>query len=102
MTHDELKPYSVYYLHYLDDREVEPNWNKCKDHVCCVMAKSQSEAIEMTKSIALNQRKAMHIKIVGVGHCKEEWTMCEQPMTTDEQSMRMQLDAMWERMKSRS
>jgi hypothetical protein len=91
------KPMSVYYLHFEDSREVVPNWKNCKDYVCCVMARTQKEAIEVTQYIALSQKKAKHLKILGIGHCKEEWTMCEQPMTTDEQAMRSQLDAMFER-----
>mgnify|MGYP003657283686 CR=1 FL=1 len=96
------KPMSVYYVHFEDEREVFPNWKNCKDHVCCVMARTNKEAIEVTKSIALDQEHARHIKILGIGHCKEEWTDFPQPMTTDEQNVRAQLDAMWERMKARS
>ena len=96
------KPMTVYYLHFMDDREVEPNWSKCQDFVCCVMARTQSEAIEMTKSIALDNQNARHIKVVGFGHCKPEWTDCVQPMTTDEISMRRQLDTMFERIYSKS
>jgi hypothetical protein len=65
------------------------------------MARTQKEAIEVTQYVALGQKKAKHVKILGIGHCKEEWTMCEQPMTTDEQALRAQLDAMRERMKSK-
>jgi hypothetical protein len=92
-----MQPHSVYYLHFNDTREVEPNWMACQDYVCCVMADSQQHAIEITKHIALNQKKAKHIKILGIGHCKEEWTDYEQPMRTDEMQMRQQLDAMFER-----
>jgi hypothetical protein len=95
------KPMSVYYLHFEDDREAIPNWNKCKDYVCCVMARTQNEAIEVTRSIALDQKKARHIKILGIGYCEEAWTDYEQPMTTDEASMRRQLDAMFERIYSK-
>ena len=102
MTTSELKPYSVYYLHFQDDREADNNWNRCQDYVCCVMANSQLEAIELTKKIALNQKKARHIKIMGVGFCIAEWTTLPQPMTTDEQSMRAQLDAMFERINARN
>jgi endonuclease III len=96
------KPMSVYYLHFEDEREVIHNWKKCKDYVCCVMARTQKEAIEVTKWIALDQKHAKHIKILGIGHCKEEWTHCEQPMTTDEQAMRAQLDAMFARIYNKS
>jgi hypothetical protein len=65
------------------------------------MARTQKEAIEVTRYIALDQKKAKHIKILGIGHCKEEWTNCEQPMTTDEQAMRAQLDSMFERIQSK-
>ena len=96
------KPMTVYYLHFNDAREVEPNWMKCQDYVCCVMARTQNEAIEVTKYIALDQKKAKHVKILGIGHCKEEWTDYEQPMRTDEMQMREQLDAMFERIYAKS
>jgi hypothetical protein len=97
-----MQPYSVYYLHFEDDRGALPNWNRCKDYACCVMADSQQHAIDQTTAIALNQKNAKYIKILGIGHCKEEWTDCEQPMTTDEQAMRTQLDAMFERIYSKN
>lgn len=96
------KPMTVYYLHFNDTREVEPNWMKCQDYVCCVMARTQNEAIEVTKYIALDQKKAKHVKILGIGHCKEEWTNYEQPMRTQEMEMREQLDAMFQRIYAKS
>ena len=96
-----MQPYSVYYLHFQDDREVEPNWMACQDYVCCVMADSQQHAIEITKNIAFNQKKAKHIKVVGIGFCKEEWTKELQPMRTNESEKRQELDAMFERIYAR-
>jgi hypothetical protein len=93
------KPYSVYYVHYKDDRFVENNWNKCRDYVCCVMARTQKEAIESTELIALNQKKAIYIKILGVGHCKEEWTQLPQPMTTDEEFYSRSIDVLRDKIK---
>jgi hypothetical protein len=98
----DYRPMSVYYLHMEDTRALLPNWNKCKDYVCCVMARTQNEAIEMTRSIALDNQDAIEIKILGIGHCKTEWTDCPQPMTTDEQLYRDQLDSMWNRIKNRA
>lgn len=98
----DYRPMSVYYLHMEDTRALIPNWNKCKDYVCCVMARTQNEAIEMTRSIALDNQDAIDIKVLGIGHCKPEWTDYPQPMTTDEQSYREQLDSMWKRIKNRA
>jgi hypothetical protein len=97
MTNNELKPHSVYYLHFDDDRELQNNWNRCQDYVCCVMANSQTHAIELTKNIALNQQNAKHIKIMGIGFCIEEWTTLPQPMRTDEANYSKQVAAMFER-----
>jgi hypothetical protein len=96
-----MQSYSVYYLHFNDDRGVESNWNKCQDFVCCVMADSQQHAIEQTTYIALNQNNAKHIKVLGIGYCKEEWTKEPQPMRTNEQEMRAQLDSMFERIQAK-
>jgi hypothetical protein len=91
------QPMSVYYLHFESDREEFHNWNNCQDFVCCVMARTQNEAIEITRSIALDQKRAYHIKILGVGHCKSEWTEEPQPMRTNEVEMREKLDSMFEK-----
>ena len=96
------KPMSVYYLHFEDDREVFHNWSNCQDFVCCVMARTQNEAMEVTRYIALDQKKAKHVKILGIGHCKEEWTNYEQPMRTNEMEMREQLDALFEKIHTKS
>ena len=97
-----MQPYSVYYLHFESDREDFHNWNNCQDYVCCVMAETQNEAIEITRYVALDQKRAKHIKILGIGHCKEEWTNYEQPMRTNEMEMREELDAMFERIYAKS
>lgn len=93
------KAYSVYYMHYKDERFVENNWNVCRDYVCCVMARTQNEAIECTKYIALNQNKAIHIKILGISYGKEEWTELPQPMRTDPESYRRSIDVLTEKIK---
>lgn len=75
----EWRPMSVYYLHTEDDRGFVNNWNVCRDYACVVMARTQNEAIEKTKAIALNQHGAKYIKILGIGHAKQEWVNEEQP-----------------------
>lgn len=75
----EWKPMSVYYVHMEDDRGFINNWNVCRDYACVVMARTQKEAIEKTKKIALNQHGAMHIKILGIGHGKHEWVNEKEP-----------------------
>jgi endonuclease III len=79
----DWKPMSVYYLHYEDERGFINNWNKCRDYVCCIMARTVNEALEKTKSIALNQNMAKHIKILGIGFCEFEWTKLPQPIKSD-------------------
>lgn len=98
----EAKPMSVYYLHYEEEREVINNWNKCSDYVCCIMARTQNEAIEITKSIALRQKNAKHIKVLGIGFCKEEWTQMVQPMRTDEKKYRQQVQDLFAKIYSES
>ena len=94
-----MQPYSVFYLHYKDERFAENHWNTCHDYVCCVMADSQADAIEATKYIAGNQNKAIYIKVIGVGHCKEEWTHLPQPMRTDEEFYRRSVDVLSKKIK---
>jgi len=79
----QWKPMSVYYLHYEDERGFVNNWNKCRDYVCCVMARTQNEAIEKTKKIALSQDMAKNIKVLGIGFCEFEWTKLPQPIKSD-------------------
>lgn len=93
----EYKPMSVYYLHFEDDRGAIRNWNRCMDYVCCVMARTQGEAIEITESLALQQDGAMHIKILGIGHGKEEWTKMVQPMRTDKEKYREQVQRIFDK-----
>jgi len=96
-----LKPYSVYYAHYKDHREAEPNWMRYKDYVCVIMARTQEEAIEKTKNIALNQHGAKHIKILGIGFAKEEWVNEERWMETDPEYYREQAQLLKQRIEAR-
>ena len=82
-SRSEYKPMTVYYVHFQDERGVVNNWNKCKDYACCVMARTQDEAIEKTRNIALKDPRAKHIKILGIGYAKEEWVNEEKPMESD-------------------
>jgi len=96
-----LRPMSVYYGHYKDSRESEPNWMRFKDYVCVVMARTQEEAIEKTKKIALNQHSAKHIKIVGIGYAKEEWVNEEKWIETDPNYYREQAQLLKQRLESK-
>ena len=80
---EEYQPYTVYYMHFVDERHIINNWNVCRDYACCVMARTQNEAIEKTREIALNQQWAHEIKVIGIGHGKVEWTELPQPIVTD-------------------
>jgi hypothetical protein len=95
-------PMTVYYLHYEDDRFTINNWNVCRDYVCCVMARTQVEAIEKVKEIASNQRGHRHIKIMGFGHAKEEWINEEAPITTDEAAYSKEVNLLFTRIKARN
>jgi len=96
-----LRPMSVYYSHYKDAREAEPNWMRFKDYVCVVMARTQEEAVEKTKKIALNQQGAKHIKVVGVGFAKEEWVNEEKWIETDPDYYREQAQLLKQRLESK-
>jgi hypothetical protein len=93
------KPMVVYYLHYKDDRYFINNWNKLGDYVCCVMARTMGEAIEKTRKIALNQKGAMNIKIMGISKGKEEWVNEESPSVTNEDIYTKHITALFERIK---
>jgi endonuclease III-like uncharacterized protein len=66
---NEPKATVVYYLHYDDEREMQPAWSKRKDFVCCVWARTHAEAVEKTRRIAGGK----HIKIMGLATGKPEW-----------------------------
>jgi hypothetical protein len=95
------KPMTVYYAHYTNSREDQPNWNNLKDYVCCVMARTQEEAIEKTKRIALKREGAAHLKIAGIGYGREEWVDEEKWLDTDPQYYITHTEAMWRRMETR-
>ena len=96
----EFKPMSVYYLHFEDERGFINNWNRCKDYVCCVMARTQKEAIEITESIALQQNGAMHIRVLGIGHGKQEWTEMVQPLRSDNEKYRVEVEKIFNKIYS--
>jgi hypothetical protein len=93
----DYKPFTVYYYHFVDERHVMNNWKVCRDYACCVMAKDQTDAIQKTRDIALSQSGAIDIKIMGIGHGKEEWAKLPQPMTTDDEQYRISAEAAIER-----
>ena len=96
-----LRPMSVYYAHYKNSREAEPNWMKLKDYVCVVMARTQEEAVEKTKKIALNQHGAKHIKVVGIGYAKEEWVNENKWIETDPDYYREQAQLLKQRLEAK-
>ena len=82
-SNDTWKPMTVYFLHFQDDRFFINNWKKARDYACCVMARTQSEAIEKTIAIAMKDPNYKHIKIMGIGHGKIEWVDEEKPLRSD-------------------
>lgn len=95
-----MRSYVVYYTHVLDERTGEPNLKYRKDYVCCVNARTQEEAIEKTKSIALSQPHARYIKIMGFGHSKDEWVDEKKPLDTDESYYKWQVKALYDSKKA--
>jgi len=95
-------PMMVYYLHYEDERFTTNNWNVCRDYACCVMARTQSEAIEKVNAIAAKQPGYQTIKIMGFGHAKEEWVNEDSPLVSDESYYTSQVNAVFERIKAKN
>jgi hypothetical protein len=75
-----MQSYVVYYLHFKDDRFMEPNFNKNKDYCACVMAENQEEAIKKTQIIAARWCGDDHIKIMGIAKGHEDWVDEEKPL----------------------
>jgi hypothetical protein len=65
------------------------------------MARTQDEAIEKTKRIALKRDGAVHIKIAGIGFGRPEWVDEEKWLETDESYYSVQVEAMQKRMETR-
>jgi endonuclease III len=84
----EAKPHVVHYLHYRDDRHMDPNWMVCQDYAACVMARTMQEAREKVEAIAMKSPGAVRIKVVGVTMGKPEWVNEASPITTDESAYR--------------
>ena len=77
------------------------NWKLCYDFVCCVEATSQQEAIDKVSNIALSRKGARFIKIVGVTPGKQEWIDENNPLDTDEEFYRKQIDALQARLEAK-
>lgn len=90
------RPYTVYYTHVLDERTGEPNIKYRKDYVCCVNARTQEEAIEKTKNIVLALPNARYVKIMGIGHAKEEWIDETKPLDTNEEYYKSQIKLLYD------
>ena len=73
---DTQKPMLVYYLHYYDAEHTQKAWNEFQNHVTCVMAASNEEAIVKTKAIVSNP----NIKIMGIANGKLEWVNELEPL----------------------
>jgi endonuclease III len=95
-------PMVVYYLHYKDDRHIINNWNVCRDYACCVMARTQLEAIEKVKDIASKQPGHKHIKIMGFGHAKPEWVNEDSPLKSDESLYSNEVSKVFQRIKEKN
>ena len=80
----EAKPHVVHYLHYRDERFMDPNWMRCQDYAACVMARTMQEAREKVEAIAMKSPGALKIKVVGITMGKPEWVNEGSPITTDE------------------
>ena len=81
----ELEPYVVYYLHYKDERQMDPAWMKHFDYSACVMARTTNEAIEKVKALASKQSNGTtHVRVYGVCKGRPEWVNENSPIFTDE------------------
>lgn len=84
----EATPYVVYYLHYKDNRDMDPNWMQCQDYAACVMARTEKEARDKVEEIAMRQDGAVKIKVVGICKGEPDWVNEESPIFTDEKEYR--------------
>jgi hypothetical protein len=87
-------PTVVYYLHYQDERFMEPNYQNLKDYACCVMARNAREAIDKTKEIAQSVPGALHVKIMGVATGNQDWVDEKNPLYTNEQEYKARMKQM--------
>jgi hypothetical protein len=85
----EYEPYVVYYMHYHDERHMDPAWMSHGDYASCVMARTTGEAIEKVKAIADRQSDGRtHTKIMGVCKGEPDWVNEDTPIFTDEAAYR--------------
>ena len=85
----EYAPHVVYYIHYRDDRFMDPAWMSHGDYAACVMARTVNEAIEKVKAIADKQSDGRtHIKVMGVSKGEPDWVNEESPIFTNEEEYR--------------
>lgn len=90
----EYTPHVVYYMHYYDDRFMDPAWMSHGDYASCVMARTANEAIEKVKAIANKQSDGRtQIKITGVCKGEPDWVNEEKPIFTDEAEYRKRKNA---------
>jgi len=85
----EYTSHVVYYIHYYDERHMDPAWMSHSDYAACVMARTTNEAIEKVKEIANKQSEGRtQIKIMGVCKGENDWVNEDSPIFTDEDAYR--------------
>jgi len=90
----EFTPHVVYYIHYRDERHMDPAWMSHGDYAACVMARTANEAMDKVREIALKQSDhGTHIKITGVAKGEPDWVNESSPIFTDEAAYRKRKNA---------
>ncbi len=82
----EYAPHVVYYIHYYDDRHMDPAWMSHGDYAACVMARTANEAIEKVKNMV--EKGDTQIKVMGIATGPVDWVNEETPIFTDEEEYR--------------
>ena len=83
----EQKPFVVYYIHYQDDRFMDPAWMSHGDYAACVMARTQGEAVDKVKRMV--EKGHTRIKLMGIATGPVDWVNEESPIFTDEEEYRI-------------
>jgi endonuclease III-like uncharacterized protein len=82
----EYTSHVVYYIHYYDERHMDPAWMSHGDYAACVMARTAGEAIEKVKTMV--EKGDTQIKVMGIATGPVDWVNEESPIFTDEEAYR--------------
>ena len=74
------KPILIYYLPYMDDREMQNAWKYHQKHCACVWAEDSKEAYDKLRAM-IPYHEVPHIKVMGIATGRPEWVDEENPLT---------------------